>query len=366
MTQYYNNQKSMKGACIGTIIPWTGSLTDIPRGWLLCNGTYENQADYPELYAIIGTTYGSGVGVFRLPQIGNRTLADIKNDTTYIGSGLPSALTSLIGNEGSNNTSNTETSNIDLNVNIDNNAATGGYNAVLTGVNPNNPAYFSSFKTTERKLGDLHMASHSHEGEYQSVTKLSSPRVEACQGFGANSPFTGCGLFGNADCCQNLTHYLVELNWTANQVNALYKNSILGGYPIGGSGNAPAYNAGGTPSVNSPPRVNSSPKNWLGSSDDTLLKSENLGYAWNFPTTLSGDYTTWTTNTTSQLTGHAHGDINYSVNRGNFNLATPVSIADIQPGTVAPINTSGNQGVLKIEANTATPSVSITYIIRAF
>jgi len=356
----------MKGACVGTIIPWTGSLTEIPRGWLLCNGTFENIADYPDLYSVIGVTYGAGVGVFRLPQIGNRTLADIKNDTAYIGSGQPSVVTSLMGNDGSNNTSNLETSNIDLNVNISNAAAAGGYNAVLTGVNPNNPAYFDAFKTTERKLGDLHMASHSHEGSYQSVTKLTSPRVEACQGFGANSPFTGCGLFGNADCCEGLNHYLVELNWTGNSVNALYKNSILAGYPIGGSGNDPSYLAQGTPTVNSPPRVNASPKNWLGTVDDTELKSEALGYAWNFPTTLSSDYTNWTTNTTSQLTGHSHGDLNYSINRGNFNLATPVSLSDIQTGTVAPVNVTGNVGVLKVEVDTATPSLSITYIIRAF
>ena len=364
MTVNYNNTKTMKGAAVGTIIPWTGALSAVPAGWLLCNGSYENIADYPELYACIGTTYGSGVGVFRLPTMGGRTLADIT--AANVPSGTPAVFTNLIGTDGSNTTANNVTSNIDLTVNIDNNAATGGYAAIMDDVSPTNPAYFESFKTTERKLGDLHMATHTHTGEYNSVQKLNSPRIEACQGAGSNSPFSGCGLFGNADCCETLSHYLVELNWTANQVNAIYKNSILGGYPIGGSGNDPSVNASGTPTTNSPPRVNGPPKNWLGSSDDTLLKSENSGYAFNWPTTLSGDFTTWTTGNTNQLTGHAHGDINYSINAGNFNISQPVTVDDIQPGNITPINTTGNVGILSMEADTATPSLTSTYVIKAF
>ena len=53
---------------VGTIIVRANSTID--SGWLLCDGRYVNTADYPELYAHIGTTYGALVGsTFRLPPL---------------------------------------------------------------------------------------------------------------------------------------------------------------------------------------------------------------------------------------------------------------------------------------------------------
>jgi microcystin-dependent protein len=53
---------------VGTIIIRNNSTID--DGWLLCDGSYANTADYPELYAHVGTTYGALVGsTFRLPPL---------------------------------------------------------------------------------------------------------------------------------------------------------------------------------------------------------------------------------------------------------------------------------------------------------
>jgi len=53
---------------VGTIIIRNSSTID--DGWLLCDGSYANTADYPELYALIGTTYGALVGAtFKLPPL---------------------------------------------------------------------------------------------------------------------------------------------------------------------------------------------------------------------------------------------------------------------------------------------------------
>lgn len=53
---------------VGTIIIKVN--TTIEDGWLLCDGSYVNTGDYPELYAHIGTTYGALVGsTFRLPPL---------------------------------------------------------------------------------------------------------------------------------------------------------------------------------------------------------------------------------------------------------------------------------------------------------
>lgn len=53
---------------VGTIVIRANSTID--DGWLLCDGSYASTADYPELDAHLGTTYGARVGsTFRLPPL---------------------------------------------------------------------------------------------------------------------------------------------------------------------------------------------------------------------------------------------------------------------------------------------------------
>ena len=364
MSANYNQIRSMKGMAIGTILPWGGALTQIPKGWLLCDGTFKNNTEYPLLYSSIGNSYGSGTGTFRLPEVGSRALSDMKNDNAYIPSGTPSVFTSLIGANTSNANNTTYTSTIDLVCAIDDNiSSTAGYTGVISSITPNPPAIFESVIVAERKLGDMHVASHSHTGGYSSVSKQNAPQIESCQNGAVNGPFNGCGPFGWADCCATITTFACELNWTSNSVNALYKNSLLGGYPLGGSGNERSFNAQGSINTNSPPRINDAPKNWLGNSDDTVLKTD----PYNWPTTLSGDFYNWggVNAGVTQLTGHGHADINYSINTGGFRAPTSVTVSDIQTGNVVPAN-ANNQSILTYNANVETASLTITYIIKAY
>jgi microcystin-dependent protein len=55
---------------VGTILNWT--TTTVPKGWLLCDGTGYAIATYPELYAAIGTSFGSSGG-FQVPNFSSRT-----------------------------------------------------------------------------------------------------------------------------------------------------------------------------------------------------------------------------------------------------------------------------------------------------
>jgi microcystin-dependent protein len=62
---------------VGTIIIRNNSTID--DGWLLCDGSYANTADYPELDAHLGTTYGARVGgTFKLPPL----VYNVTNNTT--------------------------------------------------------------------------------------------------------------------------------------------------------------------------------------------------------------------------------------------------------------------------------------------
>lgn len=85
----YNVIKTQRALPIGSVQPWGGNLSEIPNGWLLCNGAEIEASDYPLLARILRDTYGgtnfSGdfpnySGTFRLPQTNNRALADISTD----------------------------------------------------------------------------------------------------------------------------------------------------------------------------------------------------------------------------------------------------------------------------------------------
>lgn len=59
-------------APIGTILNYGG--TTAPTGWLLCTGQAVSRTAYPQLFAVLGTTYGAGDGssTFNLPNLQNR------------------------------------------------------------------------------------------------------------------------------------------------------------------------------------------------------------------------------------------------------------------------------------------------------
>ena len=50
------------------VIPWGGSTT--PTGYLLCDGAAYMRSDYPQLFAVIGTSFGTGNGstTFNVPN----------------------------------------------------------------------------------------------------------------------------------------------------------------------------------------------------------------------------------------------------------------------------------------------------------
>jgi microcystin-dependent protein len=59
---------------IGALMPYAGSSSVVPTGWLACDGTAVNRTTYAALFAVIGTIYGAGNGstTFNLPNLVNR------------------------------------------------------------------------------------------------------------------------------------------------------------------------------------------------------------------------------------------------------------------------------------------------------
>lgn len=59
----------------GAVIPYAGSAA--PAGWLMCGGQEVSRTDFAALFAVVGTTYGSGNGTttFNIPDLRGRVIA---------------------------------------------------------------------------------------------------------------------------------------------------------------------------------------------------------------------------------------------------------------------------------------------------
>lgn len=83
---------------VGTIIP---SLQDTNHdNWLLCNGQEISRTVYPELFAIIGSTFGSGDGVttFNVPDYRGKFLRGFGGDSASdVGLTQPEGLPNITG-----------------------------------------------------------------------------------------------------------------------------------------------------------------------------------------------------------------------------------------------------------------------------
>jgi len=54
----------------GTVVPFAGPASQVPDGWLLCDGAELDRQTYADLFAVIGTAHGDGDGAttFLLPD----------------------------------------------------------------------------------------------------------------------------------------------------------------------------------------------------------------------------------------------------------------------------------------------------------
>jgi len=75
--------------------------TDVPDGWLLCNGAQVSRTEYARLFAKIGTKYGAGDGntTFALPNLDGRVLQGTTN-TGNVGNYLEAQLPNITGGFG--------------------------------------------------------------------------------------------------------------------------------------------------------------------------------------------------------------------------------------------------------------------------
>ncbi len=70
------------GKFVGEIWIWGGLIANVPAGSILCNGAAISRANFPNLFAAIGTVWGAGDGLttFNVPDYRNIVVAGANCD----------------------------------------------------------------------------------------------------------------------------------------------------------------------------------------------------------------------------------------------------------------------------------------------
>ena len=226
MAQNYGQIKTMKTAKIGTIMPWAGNGNDgslpsnIPKGWILCNGRVYQADRYPLLSSVLGNSYGGTDitgdfpeygGTVKVPDITGRVMMDLEPamlfDPEYQ-AGQADAYLKLVDAAGDDlvvddGLTKSITTNISADTNISfsipsdiefSGKLRGGANE--TNITISNPSFTATVYTIGRKLGINHMPTHRHPGEYTTaVGGASGPELfypSAFQVGGSQSGDAGC------------------------------------------------------------------------------------------------------------------------------------------------------------------------------
>jgi len=91
------NLTDIQGVNTGLIIPWCS--TSVPEGFLDCDGSAVSRTTYSALFAIIGTTYGSGDGstTFNVPDLDDKVVKG-KSPSTNLGTAKNTNTITATGN----------------------------------------------------------------------------------------------------------------------------------------------------------------------------------------------------------------------------------------------------------------------------
>lgn len=238
----------MKVAKIGTIMPWAGdgnegfAISNVPKGWILCDGRLYNANRYPLLASHLGTTYGGSnfagtfpdyEGQFRVPNMTLKMPMDLEPEylsQTAYQYGQTDAYNKLVSetNTGvalisgfglTNPIQTTISANTDIDFTVDPSLVMQGK---MTQINIGDPDFSTTVYTINRKLGINHTPGHSHPGTYSKVTaQFSGPMLFEPSAITTSGGVTGsCGTNGYSEC--QLTNASTAATWQNGRAIATY------------------------------------------------------------------------------------------------------------------------------------------------
>lgn len=402
---YYNLTRTSKGFPVGAIVPFAGDQSNIPTGWIPCDGRTLEVAQYPALYQIIGNTYGGNVGNdFKSPRLndGSSGIMDIfRGHFQYLQSediqhrpektniSDDAFWDKTLDGPGADNPSSTQTSFTSIidveGVLLSTNELVGQYSKFEF----SEGEYFKVLLPAQRLLSDRHIPSHTHNYNVSGSSGISNVSYTA-QGRAARDART------NYSCDPNC-----RINYSSTSVSRTVPYNINGrqmsrmtsepsgdpGTPGGGVNLQPGgfiqnelrWGGGSTAGCQGGGSRGSSvcydPRRADGfTGGDMWASSNNFIFSSLAPITVPESADGQSVYSVSQgialkrfeaVLSHGHGSLSYTFSSRNLRFQSPGIVNDVQLGSVAINNQTGlNAGT--IIANTATPTVSMQYIIKAY
>ncbi len=406
----------MKSAVIGTIMPWSGGLSAIPTGWIICDGSAKLGSEYPLLALAIGDTYRTATSSdslagsfpaytdqgtptrFVLPNLTDgRMLMDIEANyfptanaeevtaktliQPYIGANIDNGVPEIFTDV-----------KTDVVFTINDRS---GYSGQISG-NETIPGQFEkSIFIGGRKLGHTHIRGHQHGGSYETIDVLAPDRP----GLGV-VPYDKIHLHtryvswdrtsGEAAAIDGVA---MEMYWTGpDMVTTLYSGldypnfSGFSGFGDGAQGVVVARIRGECPPINfSPKRATHIPHTDLDGwsqkaldSDETVIygaQGRDLtvpgGYRNYYEESPSRYYHTLISNQvgadwqSANFFAHGHDPLTV-VYKQNSLKPQPRLEAEVNINASTTMDNATNEGALQINMDTSQPSLTCIYIIRAF
>jgi hypothetical protein len=413
---FYQQTRTAKAAAIGTIMPWTGGVSNIPKGWILCDGTPISAASYPLLSRAIGDTYNNGPSSFAgsfpnysgnivLPNLTNKTLIDI--ETSYFGAGgtgetqdldpkAAAAVTPLIGPNTDNGVKtiyNDITTDVVFTLN-DRSGYSGraSGNTIGGGEGISKTVYISP-----RKLGRDHIKPHNHPGRYESISYTNPQRP-------------GAGVIPYASFAYQFYSYIDYDDGdilyggssdTETGVSIGIRDPQTRGAENGFGTGSPGRVVAGINAENPP--INYTPFNVKLSPIQAFMTDPRVDQATPIPYGLQGvslnlpagakNYYPDITNSITQantfdtlltpaafdfnqitqspgtndvILPHVHDEFDVEFVRGTLRPNTTLTVNVEAPNANLSLDNQSNQAALQINFNTSQPGLTCIYIIRAY
>ena len=404
---FYQSSKTAKAAVIGTIMPWSGPISNIPDGWIICDGSTKNAADFPLLVQVIGDTYNAGVsnlggafpnyfGEFVLPSLTGKVLMDIEEEYfgNVVNGGTGKAIDtdadakSIISPFIGPNTDNgvpTVFSDVYTDVVFTLNDRT-GYVGKISGNTIIPGEGEKSVFIGGRKLGTDHVRPHRHAGSYETLAN-SDPKfpgkgvipyenVETIFRIQTDDAITDVFPPEDEGLSMEFSYEIVQKNWGD------FENTS--GFGSGIPGRTVARARAENPPFNIKPRATSYTPIRSQLTDPYLDSEETVQYAlgggsfqvptgyrnyypdqpgqgW-FGTLVSNTGSEWQSN---DLVAHAHDAFIVQYDQGSLKPATNLT-ADVNIPSTTVLDNASNVAALQIDMNTSQPSLTCLYIIRAY
>lgn len=129
------------------------ATSNIPEGFLLCNGAAVSRTDYARLFEAIGTIYGAGDGetTFNLPDLRDRFIEGAGSNAlgTYLEAGLPNITGNADGYLGLNDNSTGALFVGNLSVNNARDSTSNGYHGLCLDASRSSSIYKNNVKTVQ-------------------------------------------------------------------------------------------------------------------------------------------------------------------------------------------------------------------------